>query len=150
MLGPGALLYIPAGWPHTTDTVHDNAEDSVHLTVGLDTHIWGLDFAAARKGALARASEADDLRVTALPAASHWRLMGVPPHLGFLRRHHGDDLDGGGGAVRAAERELLACVRVAEEARWEGEGDAALSARLGAADVLERLARHTQVGRVGV
>ena len=48
------VLYVPAGFPHTTDTINtaeagDAADDdSVHLTIGLDTHIWGLDYAALR------------------------------------------------------------------------------------------------------
>ena len=120
VLQPGSVLYIPAGWPHTTDTVHDDEhsnahsgagvsnppavpEDSVHLTVGLDTHIWGLDYASARKGMLARAKEVDGLQVTELAADPHWRLMGVPQHLGFLRHHHGDS---DAAAALAAESEL--------------------------------------------
>ena len=146
------MLYIPAGWPHTTDTVNldddgDDAqtkdsvssEDSVHLTVGLDTHIWGLNYAAARKGMLARAKEVDELKVTELEAEPHWRLMGVPQHLGFLSHHGGE-----GGAAAAAEAELVACVRAAEAARWEGSTDAELSARLGAPAVVERLEEHAQ------
>jgi hypothetical protein len=35
---------VPAGWPHTTDTLDCATSDpSVHLTVGVDTHVWGLD-----------------------------------------------------------------------------------------------------------
>ena len=55
VLTPGQVLYVPAGYPHTTDTVHlDGAgeaaeQDSVHLTIGIDTHIWGLNYAGARK-----------------------------------------------------------------------------------------------------
>ena len=153
VLRPGSVLYIPAGWPHTTDTVNLDgdevdaqtkdsilSEDSVHLTVGLDTHIWGLNYAAARKGMLARAKEADDLKVTELEAEPHWRLMGVPQHLGFLRQHGGSDTT----AAAAAEAELVACVRAAEAARWEGPTDAELSARLGAPAVVERLEEHAQ------
>jgi len=152
VLRPGTALYIPAGWPHTTDTVHDDdagigsedssfsSEDSVHLTVGLDTHIWGLDYAAARKGALARAMEVDELKVTELAPEAHWRLMGVPQHLGFLRHHGGSHTS----AAVAAESELVACARAAEAARWEGSTDAELSARLGAPEVVERLEEHAR------
>ncbi|EWM23319.1 myc-induced nuclear antigen [Nannochloropsis gaditana] len=45
------VLYMPAGFPHTTDTVVGMAEErdpSVHLTLGVDTHIWGLTHAALR------------------------------------------------------------------------------------------------------
>lgn len=49
-LEPGQLLYIPAGFPHTTDTLDkESTQPSVHLTVGLDTHIWGLDYATLRE-----------------------------------------------------------------------------------------------------
>ena len=59
------VMYVPAGFPHTTDTstvVKEEtvpAEDgdgetdlfketSVHLTMGLDTHVWALTFAHLR------------------------------------------------------------------------------------------------------
>ncbi|CAN0487054.1 unnamed protein product, partial [Hapterophycus canaliculatus] len=52
------LLYVPAGFPHTTDTVtgmsDNNTDPSVHLTVGVDTHIWGLNYATLRQYSLAR------------------------------------------------------------------------------------------------
>lgn len=49
----GDVLFIPAGFPHTTDTVEetDNA-DSIHLTFNIDTHVWGLDFLSVRNVAL--------------------------------------------------------------------------------------------------
>ena len=65
----------------------------------------------------------------------------VPAHLGFLRHHHGDSDTA---AALAAESELAACLRAAEAERWEGSTDAELSARLGAADVLERLEEHAR------
>ncbi len=51
VLGPGQVLYMPAGFPHTTDTVvgmADEKDPSVHLTLGVDTHIWGLTHANLR------------------------------------------------------------------------------------------------------
>lgn len=52
------FLYVPAGFPHTTDTVtgmSDGDNDpSVHLTVGVDTHIWGLNYATLRAYSLSR------------------------------------------------------------------------------------------------
>ena len=43
-LQPGEVLYVPAGWPHTTDTLDCATDDpSIHLTLGVDTHVWGLD-----------------------------------------------------------------------------------------------------------
>jgi len=51
-LEPGDVLYVPAGWPHTTDTLDcATAEPSVHLTVGVDTHVWGLDAMTVLKAA---------------------------------------------------------------------------------------------------
>ena len=94
VLTPGQLLYMPAGFPHTTDTLNLGepappaaADDSVHLTIGIDTHIWGLDYLGARAGALKRAALPDQCTATKLPEEAHWKLMGIPPHLGFLRRH---------------------------------------------------------------
>jgi Cupin superfamily protein len=65
-LYPGDVLFIPAGFPHTTSTVeraltdndnnknsnninnndNDNLSDdtSIHLTLGIDHHIWELDY----------------------------------------------------------------------------------------------------------
>jgi hypothetical protein len=55
-LTEGQLLYIPAGFPHTTDTSSDACKDraSIHLTIGADTHIWGLTYSSLRHAALAR------------------------------------------------------------------------------------------------
>ncbi|CAN0063721.1 unnamed protein product [Choristocarpus tenellus] len=63
---PGQILYVPAGFPHTTDTVtrmdlDQNTEPSVHLTMGVDTHIWGLNYASLRTFSLARAGYKDPL-----------------------------------------------------------------------------------------
>ena len=40
LLKEGDALYAPAGWPHATSTLEDS---SVHLTLGLDHAIFGLD-----------------------------------------------------------------------------------------------------------
>jgi hypothetical protein len=59
-LNPGDVLFCPAGFPHTTSTVtqDDNlhsTDTSVHLTLGIDHHIWELDFLSSRRLALRRA-----------------------------------------------------------------------------------------------
>lgn len=73
-LYPGDVLFCPAGCPHTTSTVaidnnkiedrknndnncSDDADDetSIHLTLGIDHHIWELDYLSARRLALRRA-----------------------------------------------------------------------------------------------
>ena len=61
-LNPGDALFVPAGFPHTTATVTDDdtsQETSVHLTLGIDHHIWELDYLQTRRLALRRACVAD-------------------------------------------------------------------------------------------
>lgn len=66
VLETGDVLFIPAGFPHTTDTVNDNGgggtvgdDPSVHLTFGLDTHVWDLDYLSLRRFALRKAGVHD-------------------------------------------------------------------------------------------
>lgn len=66
-LYPGDVLFIPAGFPHTTSTssVADEGnfavmkDTSIHLTMGIDHHIWELDYLSARRLALRRAAVLD-------------------------------------------------------------------------------------------
>jgi len=77
-LYPGDVLFVPAGFPHTTSTVQSNDKDttntihlnkdeqsqhasdtSIHLTLGIDHHIWELDYLNARRLALRRAGVKD-------------------------------------------------------------------------------------------
>ena len=68
-LEAGDVLFVPAGFPHTTDTAEEGKgegsgeekEDttSIHLTFNLDTHVWDLDILSARRLALARAGVPD-------------------------------------------------------------------------------------------
>jgi hypothetical protein len=77
-LAPGQLLYIPAGFPHTTDTINDIPADSapsVHLTIGVDTLIWGLSYGGLRDIALRRAGLDDKLVPTKLPNEVYWDLQ---------------------------------------------------------------------------
>lgn len=60
----GDTLFVPARFPHTTDTLdcYGNEEDaarsfekedwSMHLTVGLDSHVWNLNYISMRTLAL--------------------------------------------------------------------------------------------------
>jgi hypothetical protein len=66
VLHPGQILYVPAGFPHTTDTMclgneeevaGNEPEPSLHLTVGIDTHIWGLNYASLREKSFKRSGE---------------------------------------------------------------------------------------------
>lgn len=67
-LHPGDVLFVPAGCPHTTTTTTavttddgdgDHDDTSVHLTLGIDHHIWELDYLQARRLALRRACVTD-------------------------------------------------------------------------------------------
>ena len=58
VLGEGDVLYVPAGFPHTTETMDSQ---SLHLTLGIDTHVWGLDAQVARKLAMQRKGLVDVL-----------------------------------------------------------------------------------------
>lgn len=106
-LNPGDILFIPAGFPHTTGTAHtdtdaesENEEEddktSVHLTFNIDTHVWELDYLNARRLALRRANVADSAlgqsrdednvyigKVNELPPDLHRELLAELP-LGFL------------------------------------------------------------------
>lgn len=55
-LREGDVLFIPAAFPHTTDTSDDDSDGdvSIHLTFGIDTHIWGLDYLSLRRLAMRR------------------------------------------------------------------------------------------------
>lgn len=63
VLHPGQILYVPAGFPHTTDTLclgepeelaGSEPTPSLHLTVGIDSHIWGLNYASLREKSFKR------------------------------------------------------------------------------------------------
>ena len=103
-MGPGEVLYIPAGFPHETDTLslpsaaeggeggvlRDGSgadEYSVHLTIGVDTHLWGLNYATLREQALRSAGQtpflASQAPLTTLPLAQ-WAPLHEPLPLGFL------------------------------------------------------------------
>lgn len=59
-LNEGDVLFIPAAFPHTTDTANEGLDQtSIHLTFGLDTHIWGLDYLSVRRWALKRCQVPD-------------------------------------------------------------------------------------------
>ena len=63
-LNSGDVLFIPAAFPHTTDTINDLPKDetdsaSLHLTFNFDTHVWDLNYLSARRYALRRAGITD-------------------------------------------------------------------------------------------
>jgi len=67
ILEEGDVLFMPAGFPHSTDTMFDvdtvgessDADASIHLTFNFDTHVWDLDYLSVRRLALRRAGVAD-------------------------------------------------------------------------------------------
>ena len=113
-LNPGDVLFIPAGFPHTTGTAHtdetessdtdDDDKTSVHLTFNIDTHVWELDYLNARRLALRRANVVDSAlgqsrdednvyvgKVNELPTDIHQGLLAELP-LGFLGPGSTDEL----------------------------------------------------------
>ena len=58
-LNPGDVLFVPSRFPHTTDTLScykDEPEKefgvddwSIHLTVGLDSHVWSMNYMSMRR-----------------------------------------------------------------------------------------------------
>jgi Cupin superfamily protein len=58
-LKPGDVLFVPSRFPHTTDTLscykddpekHFDVDDwSIHLTVGLDSHVWSMNYLSMRR-----------------------------------------------------------------------------------------------------
>jgi len=109
-LNPGDVMFVPAGFPHTTGTAHqddDESDDekdktSVHLTFNIDTHVWELDYLNARRLALRRSNVIDSAlgqsrdednvyvgKVNELPPDVHQELLAVFP-LGFLSPESND------------------------------------------------------------
>ena len=88
-------MYVPAGYPHTTDTwtvlteetvpstTCDNEfnETSVHLTLGLDTHVWALSYAHLRWTLLQRCGK--KWRIDINDDDIYWTFMETIP-VGFL------------------------------------------------------------------
>jgi hypothetical protein len=70
-LSPGDLLFVPARFPHTTDTLSCYSEEpdkvfgtkdwSIHLTVGLDSHVWSMNYLSMRRLGLRRFNMHDAL-----------------------------------------------------------------------------------------
>ena len=82
LLKEGDALYAPAGWPHATSTLEDQ---SVHLTLGLDHAIFGLDrFSLARALAARGGSRLEVDNEVALP---FWCPMNVCATLQYLERN---------------------------------------------------------------
>ena len=65
---------------HVLDTLNvgdgeASKDTSVHLTVGVDTHIWGLNFASLRDSSFKRSGLNDKVLLTKLDDALYWELQ---------------------------------------------------------------------------
>jgi hypothetical protein len=97
-LSPGDVLFVPAGFPHTTGTAFDDSDEtSVHMTFNIDTHVWDLNYLNARRITLRRANVVDTAlgqsrdednpyvgKVTELPQNTFQDLLSAFP-LDFLK-----------------------------------------------------------------
>jgi len=129
ILRRGDVLYVPAGFPHTTDTstileeetVPCNAgsdeklfdETSVHLTMGLDTHVWALTYAHIRWTLLQRCGK--DWKVEIPKDADYWDSMRTIA-VGFLSGSD-SDID----YIEAAVEETKRVLKRIEPKRWAKE-----------------------------
>ena len=177
VMEPGQVLYVPAGFPHETDTIGEVVtrsdapaanEPAVHLTIGIDTHLWGLNYAKMREVALGRAKDAGG---TALAGGAplttldlpHWTALHTPLPLGFVASALLRPLCDGAYAAHVAPTEarsalcegmvmeLARRMRAAEPERWAAaaEDDDALVAAVGLRAAAERMFEHyTAVLRV--
>lgn len=124
------VMYVPAGFPHTTDTativelesvpVQDDGsvsklfdETSVHLTMGLDTHVWALTYAHMRWTLLQRCGK--DWKLDIKNDDHYWDSMKTLP-IGFLLRSESESK-----SVDIAIEELKGVLKKLEPSRWEKE-----------------------------
>lgn len=143
----GDVLYIPAGFPHTTDTVEESSDvdydTSIHLTFNIDTHVWDLDYLAARSAALQRNKVKDTLspqenrytgKVNQLPQNIRSQLMDALP-LEFLDVVPSDDAD----FMNGVANQLATRCKMVDEATGQ-------SAELPEASYVEALGRIHSYG----
>jgi len=88
VLQPGQMLYIPVGFPHATSTKGVEGEPlssaiSVHLTLGIDTHIWGLSYAVLRWCGFMKSDIDFRLNTTAMTDEVYYHMQNAL-ELGFL------------------------------------------------------------------
>ena len=118
-------MYVPAGYPHTTDTCtiltdetispttstsnNEFDETSVHLTLGLDTHVWALSYAHLRWTLLQRCGK--HWRIEIKDDDIYWKFMETIP-VGFLA---GED------AQSKALSKLKEAMLQLEPQRWQEE-----------------------------
>lgn len=148
-LKAGQVLYVPGGFPHTTDTItgiEANGDPSVHLTVGVDTHIWNLDLASTRRLALSYAGFEDKVTLTKLDPSLYWDLHKALP-TGFLGMEVGAEYKGYPSAVMDAQsialvKELVMYIKKVEPQRWGGMADNEIIENLKLNEVSKKIIRH--------
>lgn len=152
VLQTGQILYVPAGFPHTTDTITEDAanadEPSLHLTLGVDTHIWSLNYASARSIILKRSGLADKLLLTKLTPELYWDLQSALP-FGFLDASLDLPINDDPLAMPSSEQIekiallTLSKMKAAEPNRWSSDvSDSDLIESLDIKAVISRLAEH--------
>ena len=104
----------------------------MHLTVGIDTHIWSLNYAGLREVCLRRGGIPDKTILTKAPYEAYWDLQRTLP-LGFLKSTD---------ASQRMGEELLRRVRAAEEGKWSGVTDEDMRARLHLDECVAAIASH--------
>jgi hypothetical protein len=139
VMSPGQVLYVPGGFPHTTDTVTGIASDSepsVHLTVGVDTHIWDLSYAGLRKLALTKADVSDKAILT--KSESYWRLQDALP-LGFLAPNRSSSVEEHKKLLFSG---LISRLRLIEPAKFDSMSDSEITASLALEELYPRIVQH--------
>ena len=167
VLSPGQILYVPAGFPHTTDTIEKNVEAigngdaSVHLTIGLDSHIWYLNYAMLRELCLKRAGVEDKMstinnnnkkgldRLNKLETNLYWSLQDCLPVGIFADEVINESGTAGlGPAMRRAQLDaivngLIQRMRDVEPNRWESNiSNDVIAAELEIYEAAERIIQH--------
>ena len=161
--GHPQVLYVPAGFTHTTDTIETgddvdtsdlDAATSVHMTIGVDTHLWGLSWASFRDTALRRAGHTPNLAsgepINALPNDKLFPDGGLhtPLPLGFASAPLlGDHKASGDVGVAAAQAEVASAMargladrlRSTEPERFAADD---LDADLGLREAADRMVEH--------
>lgn len=161
--GRPQVLYVPAGFTHTTDTIETgddvdtsdlDAATSVHMTIGVDTHLWGLSWASFRDTALRRAGHTPNLAsgepINALPNDKLFPDGGLhtPLPLGFASAPLlGDHKASGDVGVAAAQAEVASAMargladrlRSTEPERFAADD---LEADLGLREAADRMVEH--------
>jgi hypothetical protein len=140
VLSPGQILYVPAGFPHTTDTVQgvEATEPSVHLTFGLDSYIWRLSYASLRAIVLRRAGEPDKLsdKLQKLESEKYWTIQGCLP-LGFFSKSNTENEN------MAISITLVKMMRGIEPTRWAEElSDIDIATSLDTPACVQRIFEH--------